>query len=431
MCQDVDWDPLRLSRDLERSYERYRAFRSSLHTTATVPHPFGERPFPGKTQFDAVLQLPSDDPLRGPLARWLQFLIEERIQIPATVHESRLLRFERNHLEDPFQVEITLSDCMRRAFSAAARQRAGEAEQWWRAYERHEKPLADHRQVIWQRRVEIRERLGVTPSAFPVADPAAVCRRADEVLAETQDFADDTIQPGWVGLIQARLGLGAANPWPARLTHQTMFELLGEGALLRGIRANCFAVPERLTPSSFLLAARRVGMATAQALAPRDLPFVVRMDPAHRAGHLLGALFCHWFSSDSFARRRLGATGNEAESFVRHMELLRVAEMRTSAARVLLFYGVLKGQSALEQIWEQVSSRVLARATPPSAALARFNPAWDEPVRFQARLAARSWVDDLRESYDEDWLENPRCQEDLRARFCLPAAEVARESSGS
>lgn len=416
----MNLDLLRLSRDLERSYLRYLAFRSGLRHSSSLPHPFGEAPFPGRTQLDEVCDLPSDDPMKEPLSQWLQFLIEERIQVPATQHEAWLLRFDAQPIDSPVSQPVTLEECRQRALKAVVHGQDAEAKAWWQAYDHRENIISDHRRVCWQRRLEIRERLRVARRGPELTISKVASAGPEQALAETRELAEEWIEPGLSSLERARLGLGAMGPWPARLASDTIQSLLGARELWRGLSLPAVSLPSRLAPTSFALAAYRVGEAVAAALTPGDLPFVVRSHPAQRAGAVLGWVLANWVGSRAFAKRRLGASRPDADNIALHMGVAKAADLRMCAGRTILFEGIIVGQDAFDQSWGRVQAEVLRRSEPASAALGRLHPSWDEPVRWESRQVADRLVSAMIETYDEDWLDDPRCQEDLRARFATP-----------
>ncbi len=409
-------DPLRLSRELEAVFERYRVFRRGLaHGPATVD-PFLGKEFPGKRHYHFVQDLPEVDPLRPALLRWLRFLIDARIHVPWESHEAHLLHRDLHYVKEPRDGRFSLFDMTTFALDGSQ----GAPSAWWQQRARFEKKLSDHRAQLFLRREEVAERLGVKDAAEffnPLERGASPTELARGVLSITQDAVQSQWEGGFAPLVEAGLSRAATEGWPARLAPDTLRDLFGAGQLFRGVNLRLGALPPRLNPASFVRAAAHLGRALSEALSARDLPFVVAREPHDLPGLLWGELFALWSTSFAFLRTRLSQSPSQARDTLRVLRGARIVHARFLAARVLARESARSPGSA--EKWLEMTHVFCREELPPSSSLARFNVGVESPAHLAAHLAALRWEQELVEEYDEDWYENPRAQEELR--------EVARE----
>lgn len=446
--------PFELARRLERRTAELRRWKRYGGA-----HPFGSEHFPGKTTFDAVREMPDFDPLKRPLLRSVHRLTETRIALPFLAHERWLLHDEQVAVVQPAHLLLSREELRVHLLRAREEQRPA----WTRSWARHEQALSDHRLQMWTTYAEVSERLGerdlvgfwdpvsssldidrvgvsadplvgkAPPSqALPADDVPGVpaVRRAPErgvtslgreLLRQTKDAAEECIGEGYPAFLAAAVALEASEGWPARLVPDALRDLLRIPELLRGVKIDP-ELPARLVPMSFPRAIQRVGHAIALALAPSDLPFVVAYDcdelPAHRLGHLLALSSL----SPAFLRRHLGLSGDRLGRGTRALAIAELAHLRLEAARAIWAEAALTSIATLPEVFAESSAQLLlGEELPPTSCLARFSVPRDQAARFAGLLWAGATAARLVEEFDEDWLQNPRAQEWLRAELSQPA----------
>src|SRR5690606_19547663 len=160
---------------------------------------------------------------------------------------------------------------------------------------------------------------------------------------------------------------------------------------------------------------------------------VMTCDVEDLRGHTIGQLFLLWTMSAPFLRRKLGLSRALTESSMRALTRALLAHVRLSAARLILLESAVQGSEALRARFCELSSVLVAEELSGNSALARFRVRADERARFAGLLAAFEMFRELCETYNDDWFDNPRAQEDLRARLMLPPAicvEASRLETG-
>ncbi len=448
MSDQIELNPLHLSHKIGKLVPRWRRFASSGGASTRNESPFlGE--FPGLSAFRQVQDLPEHDPLRLPLLRWVHRLTDARIHIPWAHHDAELSYRQKHALVLPFETSLSLSEIRKNGVSStferssSSRKRTllsseGERAQWWMALEGCEAELSAHRIERWARYHEVSTRLGVSSQDemwSPLGKPQGeeveqgffldrLAEQANVVLELTDDAAQAHFKRGWASLAEALSAHEAPEGWPARLALDSLRELWGMSDLFRGLDLSLSLppLPARLCPQSFPRAAATMGRALCVALIPHDVPFVRGRDPDDLLGHEIAELFHRWSCSPVFQARKLGLSQRTLEEYRRHWALAQLASLRLAAARLLIMRGALTGTRVLERVFEETTRRLLGRSLPLSSALARFEIRHDEPARFVAFFSAARRETELRNSYDEDWYESPRAQEQLRAEISLPAS---------
>ncbi len=417
-------DPFRLSAELEKAASRLAAFKRGLSTGSAQSHPFGVSEFPGLSTYRQVSRLHLSDPLREPLLRAIVRLTDERVNIPWAVQDAQLEFVEKHVIHQPSEELVTLAEIRRRAFMGKEWERGP----YFKTLGLLESRLSAHRVGRLARSLEVSARLGVDLSAFynPVAssdeegESKKIGHFAQRILQKTQDQAENFIQPGWSAFVDAAVAREAGEGWPARLAPDSLRQLLSAKELFRGVVIDPGELPLRHFPMSFPRAAAQVGQALSRALAPRDLPAVVSHDLEDLRGHQIGQLFLLWTMSAPFLRRKLGLSRTHVDSSVRALTCALLAHARLSAARLLLLEEAVLGSEALRAQFCELSISLVGEELPANSALARFRVRGDERARFAGLLSALDAFRELRETYNDDWFDNPRAQEDLRSRLMLP-----------
>lgn len=426
---DRDLDPFSLSRMLEECARRHAVFLRGLSLAPALSDPFLGREFPGKTTCEWIEKLPTNDPMRAPLLSWSRRLIDHRIHVPWHIEDADLCYRREHSLADPEDVRLSLADIRLHALSADEPEATG----WWSAMDRVESALSAHRRQLWVRHGEVFERLGlerrevlrapvVVSDAEEVELGEALGLLAESILSDTSDAARQLWGAGWSNLVRAALAPEAVEGWPARLAPDTLRALLERRELFRGAEIQPGRLPRRLAPVSFIRAGHQIGRALCDALAPRDVPFVVAREADDLLGHRVGWLMALWMTTVTFSNRRLDLSKAKSIEAGRQLRIALLATGRLAAARYLLARAALGNESALFERYAEISGRLVGAPLPPSSLLVRFSIHLDEGARFAAFLSAHDWLHRLIEIYDEDFYESPRCQEELRAELTRPAS---------
>lgn len=413
-----DLDPMKLSRELAATAERYFSFRKALKNSPASLHPFGGREFPGRAHLEFVQNLPEGDPLRSQLLRWTYFLLDARIQVPSESMDAEFLYRRPYQVKEPLDGRFTLAEMT--AFALDGRK--GDPALWWKQRGRFEGELSDHRKQLFFRREEVAERAKFGDlAAFwnPLTEGAQPVDLAELVLRQTKDAAESQWDAGFAAFVQAAQARDAPEGWPARLAPDSLREMFGDSVLFRGVSVKLGALPLRVDPMSFVRAAALLGTSLSHSLSARDLPFVIAHDPHDLPGRRFGELFALWAMSAPFLRRRLKLSPSQAEESQRWLKRAQICHLRLLAMKVLVREAART--QLLTEKWGALSFGFFREELPPPAALARFEVPDDSAARLVAHLAATNMAYQLMDRYDEDWYENPRAQEELRDEARRPA----------
>lgn len=410
-------DTLKLDRELEHAAERWRSWRRRLRDGEG----FDEDPFEpsraalGRTAFLGVGELPEADPLKRPLARWVYRLAEQRINRAALVAVEAARRVPRV-IDAPEHARQPLRSMLKLALREAPRRAA-----WFSSYLDQAEPLAHATALLWQRRREVAERMGVAGEwELPEAELTAA---AEAWLATTDDAAQE-LAPGrsLAELVERALGGEANDGWPSRITARSLLELLAPTHFLDRVALDPGRLPEAIAASSVLRALARVGAAWKDALAPEQQPFVIAHDAFGLERRCSGALFGWLPLSVPFLKRSLGLGTARSLSHRRALGRVVLLESRAAALRLLLRRPALDGTHALAEAFEALTERIFGFGLPPAAAGALFRLHSDDAQRFAGLLFAAAQTRRLIQEHDEDWFFNPRAAEQLRYEAMRSAA---------
>jgi len=409
-------DPLLASAHLRELSGRVLVFERALGDGPAALDPFRGQTTIGKTWRDEVLASRDFEPIRGPLVAHIDYLLERRINLEVSLEESTQLTQVSRPPRPPYAEEGTLA--ARRLFAlsvSADPQRQAEARLAWRALAQDASGLSAVRVLRYERRIEIEGRLGARLSPLvSFEEPSqSVAALAREVLGSTKDAAGSLLGPGFAGTMEASTGYPAVEGWPARLGSDAVLDLLGGRWLVRDSGLIRLELPQRLCPSSFPRAALHFGRDVYRLTVPETLPFVLARTPAETYGRTLGRLLALWLLSPASARRRLGLGAEGRDRHARGALRLLVAEARLLAARALLAEAGQSSRSALDQAWGDLASDLFGEPLGPPLGLLSAPP--EATVDLVAFLWALAKDEELRTSFDDDYLDNPRARERILA----------------
>ncbi|MBL8742235.1 MAG: hypothetical protein JNK04_14100, partial [Myxococcales bacterium] len=212
--------------------------------------------------------------------------------------------------------------------------------------------------------------------------------------------------------LRSALASDASEGWPVHLSHRWLASLFERGELLRGVPLADEPLPSPLGAASFARALGMLGEMVAFADRPAGAPFSLLRSPSDDLGPRRGALFASLVLEPSFHQRKLGQSRGAAVEQTRRVGRASVTWLRTAALSVLARDLLLQPQGPRE--FEELSERALGRPLP--ASLLGVLPALSEDAGLALVAAADACLEreKLRQRFDEDWFDNPRCHEALR-----------------
>jgi hypothetical protein len=424
-----DFDPIALSRTLGRAEDEAWAWLDRLSELAVQEDaPLQAYRTTLCQQYYAELheELHASDPLKPYLVRWLSHLIELRVNGSMLIESAHLRHHNVYHLELPDKLTATLDTVCRKVL---AEERRGV---WLKELDRVSQPVADLTTHLWQRRVEVYNRLkgpSLDEVELPTAETYAI---ANDVLSSTQALV--TEMPGLVKAMAHMVKPGALT-FPAHLSPATLGDWFRETRLLEAVHLRQFNWPKSLAPSSFGVALDRFGAVWQRALAPRNQPFVVAYDPLALGESTTGWLFANLLANPTFQRRNLGGAPSKQRDVNRFWGFMGVHELRLRALRVLTRQAVQldyrERPKALEHLSERVWGEPLGRNLLGVLPQLRAS----DPQRLCAVGLATLRAESLTEAHNEDWFRNPRAIDELRSTAAIPpeftvAAELVKDGLG-
>jgi hypothetical protein len=403
-----DLEPLRLSRELEAVSTDIDRIFARTRSEAPTGDPFSGRLFPGKTHYDAVLGMPPMDPLRGPLSLWIHELVRARVQMPWTLEGLRLEYHERHPVSGPRDGSFSRAEVR----SLALGSRGEERRVWILTRSALDERTASFHLERWGRLAEIDRRLGAQSDVLsPLGSRAELVRLAHEVLTRTRAALSE------LGLdeleVSEKLLTGAAEGWPARLRPDSIVDLVRARSWTGGFRLRFTDVPERKSPASFLLALSGFGRAFSRARVRSDLPFVIVHSPLDLRTWTEGALFGLIPLTFPFLKRRLDLSFGRVAGARRALAGAVVSELHRAAQRALLFDAALGSAGAARDLATEFSERALGARESGEALLGRLLRTSRPDRDLVALVEAGVRSVEAQRSYDEDWFDNPRFQEEF------------------
>lgn len=413
-------DVLALDRTLARAAAEWLAWRRALAVGEGVDYdPFVfTRAAVGRAQLLTVRELPAADPLRARLERWIFRLAEQRINRAAIAAAVARRRVERHLVEGPARGCWTVSELVVRAL----REGPLRAE-WLERLLACASELRDAEALLWERRQELGRRLGYRDGdGMEIATDAVrgVLPTLEDALRGPIEAVFPRTLAAW---LEVALGSVANDGWPARVSSDTLAELLRGTPWTDRVSLDLPPFSPTLAPASFARGLSTVGRVWARSLAPARQPFVVARDPYDLPEHTQGALVALLLTSAPFLRRRLGVAPHHLEAQRRAMGAMLLCHARALGLALELRAAALGGRRAFETAVEEASQRALGFPLPPQAAGILFRPRSDGASRLAGLLLAARRVESLVEQFDDDWFRNPRVAEALRGDVDRPPAE--------
>jgi hypothetical protein len=368
-----------------------------------------------------------DDDLARAILAWVEALRDERRGWPARAEAEALLHAPREvpHLEGA----TTLAALRRAMLAERSDDRAAlHAEAW----SREAGQLSDLRVAAWVERLA----RGGTPLAVHGLEEGRAPRLAEAFLDRTDDLAEAIGSPlpaaaPPLGILRATIGRDAGDGWPARLNAAWLEDRFRPAGWLEGRRPRRLALMPPLGAASFARVLGNLGAALFEAGRAPALPFASHEHPRGLRRHRRRALFASLAASEAFGRRALGLGRDRAREQARRVARAFLLSLRIDAARPLWLEAIASGEGVARELFAALGERVFLRA-PPSSWLATLPSlrTGDAPWIIGCFVGGHD-ARVLVERFDEDWFDNPRAAEALRAEDAGPdggpSDEVALE----
>ena len=380
--------------------------------------------------FERFAELPKGMPNGESLQRWLASLIIERVTWDDRV-SAETARRSTEHVIAGLGEETWSLRAL--ALELVREHREGRRAQAAEGLARSAGAASDEAIGWLRRRHAAANELGLESLSWLEAPLAGVSsQRAMELLFEhTDPLASEMLDraSSWHGALHLGAAMDALEGWPAQLTPRWFRSVFGEWKSLRGARLETGPLPRPICGASFSRALYRFGAAVHRACAERtSSPFSLAQRPFDASEASYGALFGGLLASTPFLRRRLGLGKDAARVQARSMAISMLVAVRLDAARSLL-----ASQSDPDEAIEahaRWASKALGSAMPDELAgvVPRYDPR--ATARLVGAIQAARLHQQLVETYDEDWFDNPRAHEfvavlDVTHRLTLDEQQVA------
>ena len=421
-----DVDPLKLDRTLRETADAWQYWRAALRSDPSDSgDPFERtRWATGHQTFSELCELSDDVPIAGRLRAWVYRLAEQRINGAHIWQLAVLRRFTAepsSQLDgDPLSVAALMSglvaDEARRGHYAEALAERGA-------------PLTLRHIVLWQRRQELAERMGLSGPDEVESPSSELCAIAEELLSQSDAIYDGIGIRNLGAFVCHGLGHNSPAVWPALISSRSLSSWFADTDLFASLSPELENLPAPHAPASFLRALYAVGHAWERAAGPTDQPFVVARDPynlrAHQSGFLFGALPLQ----ASFAKRFLDVDRSRFEDHRRALSRSVLLHVRSLAMRVLLRQALLSGEKEAAERFLELSNRAFGDPLLPNLFGVIFRTRLEDPQRLAGALLALAQNATLTEEHNNDWFRNPTAAEQLRCENQLPPHVVADQAS--
>lgn len=421
---DFEFNPLEVDRVLRRAHQSWLAWKlrdRSLDDAEADDHPLAAyRSVTGLSLFRRVGEMPTGDPLREPLRRWVYRLAEQRID-QITVNALGRERAKQHRSTDaPGRQPVSFDQMRVHALGDAPRR-----EVWARLLMQHAAPVSARSVELWQRRREVARRMKLAhPGEIeaPLPDAAAV---ADTLSSATRERVRELGLGSLSAFFERAVGADVPGAWPARISPTRMLDYFRDSDLLRSISPRVAPLPGSFGAASFCRALGLLGAAWFEALAPNDQPFVIAHDPYGLGRHEAAALFSLLPLNARFARRHLDVSPHALPDMQRRLAQIWLLELASAALRVRWRQAALSNERTFREAFTELAHAELGLSLPPEAAGALLSLGVEDEQALIGGLSAVARSEALVEAHDEDWFRNPRAIEQLRAEARLPPATQA------
>jgi hypothetical protein len=412
-------DTFSLDRKLVALLRSRRGFLRALRLGTAEEHAFES--VASKVDEELVRALrenAGNDPLAPNLERFIYVLFEERVLADFSVAHANTWYTEPHELDHPVRGTFTLSGLRRGMLAERGEQRQGFLdvllERGSHARERFER--------LWERRVEIATRMGMSSPLALERPNAVVPDAASRLLDETRDALAALKLETLPMLLETSLSREPVARFPSRLSPRALVELLAEPSLTENVELSETDLPAPLGSSSFLMGLDRLGAAISAAHVNRSLPYAATHDAYALPERTYGALFALLAMNPVFAERRLDVAKAQRREHFRSAAAVVLLRARLLALRVRLAGELAVSTSGFRRAYAEEVFRALGVEIDERATGLLFSPRVGDDARLAGLLLAFALDVELTETHDEDWFRNPRAIEELRERIRLPVS---------
>jgi hypothetical protein len=417
----MEWvDPPTADAHIRDAAAALRSWRRKLRTApahAREQDPLASRRLISTRQaFQRAAELPDGLPGKRDLVRWVAFLTIER-----ATHED-LCSAEASRVDPVHPVDqldrriwsireliaqaVFAREPARRATAAATLARVGDD--------------ASSNALRWLgRRHEAARQLGLRSLSeleAPFTQDVEPAQAARTLLEQTESLAAEVM--GDRDLWQEALHWGAATDahdgWPSKLTPRWLREVFDAKAWTQGLALDFGPMPTARSGASFARAFARYGATLHRAASAQPgTPFVMAERPYDAGAASYGALFASLLCAPPFLRRKLGLGAVSISRQVPRMVRALVTGCRREAAKAVM--ACTGNPEAARQAHALMVTRAFRAPVPVELAgvVPRYDPR--STALVAGILQGAVLREQLVEQFDEDWFDNPRCQEFLRA----------------
>ena len=411
-------DPFTLDRRLAEVARAWLGFRRALRAGSARDHRFENQGAFTTLELLRELEQAPAGVFSFAQQRWVFRLGEQHLHRAALVRSA-----DAWWHEPPESQEIPLQRVLLSAL--ADRDRRGS---WLRVLREHGAKLAAERLELWQRRAELRERLGAQRFDALWLPGGHALGAAAKLLDATRDAYLEHAPGDLPGLLEVLLASRAGGSFPTHLSTRSLIELVDAVRWFEGLAIDPGKLPPPLAPASFVRGLGALGAAFARAIKSELLAFAATRDAFGLGEHAHAALFAALPLLPAFAQRRLEVPRHALGDFRRRLAHALLANARATALCTLLVQPALQGGQAFRDAFSETFARAFGLECDPRLAGVWLMPRFDQAQRFGALLLAAQRNHDLVQRHDEDWFRNPRAREELRETARLPdASELSQQ----
>ena len=412
-------DLVALDGRLEQASKAWRSWRRhARHATREelAIDPFeGRRAVSTRAAFRNLQKLPDEIPEKTSLLRWLAALTLDRVTFEDVVELESVRRAERHVVRDLGPGPWTVRDlCLESVVHPEAGRRAASG----RALVELSDDTSSNALFWLARRHEAARQLGIDGLRWleaPIGADVSIAQLAQSVLGATDDVAAELLvadQP-WHEALCVGAGIDAIEGWPAQLTSRWIYDLFSSTGIAQSAPIDLEAMPQATCGGSFLRALDRFGIALYRARARRiTTRFSLAVWPFDPRPACYGALFASLLTSPVFLRKHLGL--GQLRARAQAQALMRALVVAARLLAVQSVVGSCEDPSVAREMHRDMGRRALRTELPIELAgvLPRIRPT--TCCRLVGALRAANLRDQLVQTHDEDWFDNPRAHEQLQ-----------------
>jgi hypothetical protein len=172
-----------------------------------------------KSRYELLKELNDDDPLKGPLLRWVHRMIDMRVNQLWLEEDERLHRTLQLPVREPRDQVCSLAEMKKRALGSS------ESVLWWDNLTRFGRGLYEHRVGYLRRSYEVHQRLGevgVLAHFSPLTNRGKVMDVIEPIRPRLAELLKESEVSSLRPLIDLGCGPELKEGWPARLAPDSL-----------------------------------------------------------------------------------------------------------------------------------------------------------------------------------------------------------------